>query len=82
MSVRKTELHIDRIEDNIAVAYDSNGNEYFIREKIFEIKENDIIEATLSEEGFVTEISVLHKKTEDKKQFVKKLLSDLFSKGV
>lgn len=82
MSIRKTELHIDRIEDGVAVAYDNNENEYFIRDNISDIKENDIVEATLTEDGLVTSITVLHEKTEAKKLSMKKLLTNLFNKGV
>ena len=82
MSIRKTELHIDRIEDGVAVAYDNNENEYFIRDNISDIKENDILEATLTEDGLITSITVLHEKTEAKKHSMNKLLTNLFNKGV
>ena len=82
MSSRKTELHVDRIEDGVAVAYDNNENEYFIRDNISDIKENDILEATLTEDGLVTSITVLHEKTEAKKHSMKELLTNLFNKGV
>jgi len=80
MSTEKKELHVDRIEDGIAVAYDRFGNEYTLRQKIADIRENDIINATVNEHGHIIDLTVLTKKTEATKLSLKARLKKLFKK--
>ena len=80
MSTEKKELHVDRIEDGIAVAYDRFGNEYTLRQKIADIRENDIINATVNEHGHIIDLTVLTEKTEAVKLSLKARLKKLFNK--
>lgn len=80
MSTEKIEMHIDRIEDGIAVAYDRFGKEYTMCEKIADIKENDIIDATVNEYGHIIDLTVLSEKTETAKLSLRDRLSNLFNK--
>ena len=79
MSTEKKELHVDRIEDGIAVAYDRFGNEYTLRQKIADIRENDIINATVNERGHIIDLTVLTEKTEATKLSLKARLKKLFN---
>ena len=79
MSCEKKELHIDRIEDGIIVAYDRLGNEYTICRKIADVKENDIIDATINEHGHIIDLTVLYEKTKAVKLSLKERLKKLFN---
>lgn len=79
MSCEKKELHIDRIEDGIVVAYDSNGYEYTMCARIADVKENDIVDATVNERDQIIDLRVLPEKTKAAKLSLQERLSKLFN---
>lgn len=80
MGTKRIELRIDRIEDGIAVAFDRNGNEYTISANIADVKESDIIDATVNEQGEIINLAVLTDKTKAIKLSLKDKLKYLFNK--
>ena len=80
MSIENKEMRVERIEDGIAVAYDRFGNEYTVRQRIADIRENDIIDATVNEHGHIIDLTVLSEKTEAAKLSLKDRLANLFNK--
>lgn len=73
-------LRIDRIEENIAVAYDDGGNEYKIIEEPLQIKESDIVTAEFDECGNIIAISTEEEETAAVKNDFQGRLDKLFGK--
>ncbi|MBQ8836027.1 MAG: hypothetical protein IJ002_00800 [Clostridia bacterium] len=80
MSTEIKKLHVDRIEEGTVIAFSSDGEEYTMCEKIADIKESDIINATINENGEVVSVEVLSEETENKKSEMKTRLRNLFTK--
>lgn len=80
MNTKTKELRIDRIEENIAIAYDSANNEFSLCKSEFNLSEGDIIEATFSDTKTIVSVIVKAEKTAKEKDLLVTRLSKLFNK--
>ena len=80
MHSEKKELRVDRVEEGLAIAYDADGNEYCMCAKIADLKESDILLASINSAGMVFDVAVQQEKTEANKQRLKNKLNALFSR--
>lgn len=80
MQSQQKELRVDRVEEGLAIAYDAEGNEYCMCARIADLKESDILLASINSDGTVFDVSVLQEKTEENKQALKNKLQKLFNK--
>ena len=80
MNTKTKELRIDRIEENIAVAHDSENNEFSLCKGEFNLSEGDIIEATFSETETIISVTVKAEETAKEKDLLMTKLSKLFNK--
>lgn len=78
--MKKIELRVDRIEEGLAVAYDDSGEEYTFCTKLANVKENDILCATISDSGAVIEAQKLTGQTDSTLQDMQARLHRLFNK--
>lgn len=78
--MKTTELRVDRIEEGVAVAYDADGAEYRMCAKINDLAENDVLRASLNDEGEVVSVKKLPEKTEAVRTAVQSRLDKLFGK--
>lgn len=79
-SMKTTELRVDRIEEGVAVAYDTDGAEYRMCAKIGDLAENDVLRASLNDEGEVVSAEKLPEKTEEIKAAAQSRLDRLFGR--
>lgn len=80
METENKKMRVDRIEEGLAVAYTDDGQEYTIRREIADLKENDLIMATVSESGEIVAAEVLETETAAKKEELRSRLKNLFNK--
>ncbi|MBQ4150888.1 MAG: DUF3006 family protein [Clostridia bacterium] len=73
-------LQIDRIEEEIAVAFSKDGKKYIIKSFDNAFCEGDIINATIDESGNVASFEVLSEETSLKKSTLLERLKKLFKK--
>ena len=78
MSTETKKLCVDRIEEGIAIAYDTDGNEYCMCERIADIQESDVLLATVNENGAVVDVRIQREETEEEKQILHSRLHSLF----
>ena len=80
MNTKTKELRVDRIEENIAVAYDSDNNEYTFFKTDFFVSEGDIIDAVFDDAETIVKVTVKAEQTLNEKELLKARLSNLFKK--
>lgn len=80
MSTEIKKLRVDRIEEGIVIAFSDDGKEYTMCEKIADIKESDIINAAVNENGEVVSVEICKEETDAKKSELKSKLKSLFTK--
>ena len=74
------ELRVDRIENEIAVAYSDTGREYRFTKEPKELRDGDIILATIGKDGKITAVEILGDKTAQVKAELQSRLHKLFKK--
>lgn len=79
MNTKNVELNIDRIENGITVAYDRDGNRYVFAFPPVNVKEGDIISASINSNCEIIDFTVLQEETQRAKSSLKKQLATLFS---
>lgn len=76
----KIKLTLDRFEGNFGVCIDADGNKYDIpRHVLAKLDESDIFIASFDGETF-SEIELLQKETEEKKEAMRSRLNKLFER--
>ena len=75
-----TKLKIDRIEEGIAVAFSSEGNEYHFPQSFANVRENDVCDAIINDEGKVVSLSVNNRETQLNSDRMRTKLNKLFNK--
>lgn len=77
----KIKLTLDRFEGKFGVCIDADGNKYDIPIlALADLKENDIFLASFDGESF-SEIELLQKETEEKKEAMRSRLNKLFERS-
>ena len=74
------ELRVDRIENGIAVAYSDTGREYRFAKRPKELRDGDIIRATIGKNGEIIIVEILGDKTTQVKVEMQNRLHKLFNK--
>ncbi len=75
-----TKLKIDRIEEGIAIAFSNEGEEYHFSQKFANVRENDICDAIINDEGKVISLSVNSQETKRIRDRMHAKLNKLFNK--
>lgn len=73
-------LHVDRIEEDIVVAFADSGTKFSFKKADFDIKESDVIIATFNEKGEAIDIKVSKNETAKIKLSLRERLKKLFNK--
>ncbi len=80
MQTKTIQLRIDRIEEGLAVAFAEDGTAYTVRADIADLRENDIIAASVDAHGEILTAEILHDETAAKKDELRLKLKNLFNK--
>lgn len=80
MNTKTKELRIDRTEENIVVALDKGGKEYFFSKEVFPVSECDIIEVIFDDNENIIDVTVKTEETAKAKEQLKTRLANLFKK--
>lgn len=80
MNTEKKELRVDRIEEGLVIAYDANGNEYCMCERIADIQESDILLADVNKDEQVVAVEVQREKMAVQTKTLTNRLKKLFDK--
>ena len=75
-----TKLRIDRIEEGIVIAFSEREEEFHFPLELAYVKENDVCDAVIDEEGKVISLTVSANETTDAKSRIQSKLSKLFNK--
>ncbi len=73
-------LHIDRIEENIIVAFSDDGKKFSFAKPDINIKESDIVLATVNQNGEVVNIKPMIDESKQIKTSLSEKLKKLFKK--
>ena len=73
-------IKIDRIEENTVIAFSDCGKKFVFPNGIFNVRENDICNAVINDNGTVLSIEVDKEETANKKQSLMLKLKKLFAK--
>lgn len=73
-------IKVDRIEENIVTTFSDSGKKFVFPSGIFNVRENDICNAVINDNGEILSIEVDNEETANKKQSLMSRLKKLFTK--
>lgn len=80
MTSKIPKLTVDRIEEGVVIAFSDDGQKYTFAKEELPLKENDIFNAEIAEDGTVIVLNILKKETNRRKKSLRNRLKQLFNK--